>query len=100
MKKRSEEAWWTLFVEHERSGLSVRAFCRGRGLCAKYFSLQRRRLSAPPLAKGPAVFVPMKVQEASHAPLIELSWDKGVRLRLPVGVSPEWVSTVLRLLGD
>lgn len=65
MKKRSETQWRTLFVEHEGSGLSVRAFCRGRDLCPKYFSVQQRRLSAPPLAKGPAVFVPMKVQEAS-----------------------------------
>ena len=98
MKKRSEEAWRTLFVEHEGSGLSVRAFCRGRGLCPKYFSVQRRQLSAPSFAKGPTAFVPVRVEGASHAPVLELYCDTGVRLRLPVSVSPEWLSALLRLL--
>ena len=44
MVKRSDSEWQALFNEHESSGLTAAAFCRGKSICAKHFSLRKRQL--------------------------------------------------------
>lgn len=45
MNKRTVEQWRTLFIDHASSGLTAAAFCREKGLDAKYFSLRKRQLN-------------------------------------------------------
>ena len=64
MRKRQREAWakWRrLIAEHERSGQSVAAFCRERGLCAPYFFSWKKRLTRPAAAER---FVAVEVEES------------------------------------
>ncbi len=53
MKKyRTQSDWLALIEEFEQSGLTQAKFCAERGLNAKYFSLRRARLKAPPEPSG------------------------------------------------
>jgi len=45
MKKRSNEQWRELFVQHDASGISAAVFCQQHNLCPKYFSLRRKQLT-------------------------------------------------------
>lgn len=49
--RRTRVQWRALFAAHKQSGLSSTEFCRARGVNPKYFSLQRRQLGLPVLAK-------------------------------------------------
>ena len=42
MGRRSVEAWKEPFEAQARSGVTVREFCRKRGLCAKSFMRRRK----------------------------------------------------------
>jgi len=70
MAKRSKSEWHTLFEEHNASGLSAAAFCRQRGVDAKYFSVRKRQLKA----SSSASFIEVKptVDEPSD-PISEVS---------------------------
>ena len=66
MGKRGREAWakWRrLISEQNRSGQSVAAFCRERGLCAPHFFAWKKRLSQA--AAG--AFVAVRVAEPAAA---------------------------------
>ncbi len=68
MEKRRREAWakWRkLVAEQKRSGESVAAFCRGRGLCAPHFFAWKKRLSQAPAQP----FVAVQVVAAVEPPL-------------------------------
>jgi len=56
MAKRSKSEWYSLFEEHDASGLSAAEFCRQRSIDAKYFSLRKRQLTAD----SPASFIQVK----------------------------------------
>jgi len=67
MRKRRREAWtkWRgLVSEQKRSGQSVAAFCRERGVCAPQFFAWKRRLSQAEAEQ----FVAVEVVEAGGAP--------------------------------
>ena len=70
MRKRGREAWakWRgLVAEQKRSGQSVAAFCRERGICAPQLFAWKKRLNQA----GPGQFVAVQVVEAeepSHPP--------------------------------
>jgi transposase-like protein len=66
MRKREREAWakWRkLVAEQGRSGESVAAFCRQRGLCAPHFFAWKKKLSQG----GRGQFVEVRVVEAKAA---------------------------------
>lgn len=42
--RRSRECWFKLFKQHEKSGLSMKAFCKPLNINPKYFSLRRGKL--------------------------------------------------------
>ena len=82
MNKRSEKAWtkWRRLVsEQTRSGQTVKAFCRERGLCRPYFFVWKKRLEED----TPAKF--LEVQMAEHRP--SASEDSSVEIRLRNGRS-------------
>jgi transposase-like protein len=67
MKQRGKKAWtkWRELVsEQGRSGQSVAAFCRQRGLCAPHFFAWKKRLSQAEAAK----FVEVKLAAATPEP--------------------------------
>ena len=82
MNKRSEKAWtkWRRLVsEQARSGQTVTAFCRDRGLCRPYFFVRKKRLEEG----TPAKF--LEVQVTEHGP--SAPTDSSVEIRLRNGRS-------------
>ena len=82
MNKRSKKAWarWRRLVsEQARSGQTVKAFCRERGLCRPYFFVWKKRLEGG----APAKFLEVQVTER----LPSTSGDAGVEIRLRNGRS-------------
>jgi len=79
MTKRRREAWakWRrLVAEQKRSGNSVAAFCRERGLCAPHFFAWKKRLSQA----APQPFVAVRVVGAG-----EPVPSRGIEIRLEGG---------------
>ena len=82
MTKRSKKAWtkWRRLVsEQARSGQTVKAFCRERGLCRPYFFVWKKRLEDD----TPAKF--LEVQVTEHGP--SAPDDSSVEIRLRNGRS-------------
>ena len=96
MVKRSDDDWQQLFNEQAQSGLSAAAFCRGKGLCPKYFSLRRKQLGVTPGKATPPSFVPIQVTPSTLC--IEIRWQASTVIRLPTSLTPQWVSDFLRRL--
>ena len=92
MVKRSKSDWLSLISEFESSGESAAAFCRSKGLCAKYFSLRRRQLKGT--VSNP--FIPV-VPPPSQG--IELRINS-VNLSLPVSISPDWLAQLIKGLDN
>lgn len=82
MKRRTKNAWtkWReLISEQARSGQTVTAFCRERGLCRPYFFVWKKRLREDTTTK----FLEVQLRDAaSGAPR-----DTRVEIRLPNGRS-------------
>ncbi len=104
MTRRSQEQWCELFREQEASGLNAAAFCRGRGVCPKYFSLRRRQLSSGAASNDTTAaltpFVPVTVQRPVEAMAVEVHVGAALSLRVPIAVSPRWLIEVLHGLRD
>ena len=85
--------WSKLIAEQEASGVSIRAFCKQRGLGDHSFYLWRRRLRK----KEPAQFALLKTVASSGAP-IELFLPSGERLCISGGVDAATLRSVLAAL--
>ena len=82
MSKRTKKAWtkWRRLVsEQARSGQTVMAFCRERGLCRPYFFTWKKRLQESVAGKF------LEVQVSERAPIT--AGDAGVEIRLQNGRS-------------
>jgi hypothetical protein len=93
-----EAEWRERIAEQQRSGISVKRFCRERGLTEYSFYSWRKRLQN----QGPVRFAlvetgPAERQAATDAGL-ELVLATGERLRINVGVNPTVLRTVLEVL--
>ena len=115
--RRREAQWRRIIREHQRSGLSIRAFCRKARLreTAFYFwrrELQRRqvedstrraepkqrRKTEPPLVPA---FVPVRVDQQSAAPAggrIEIELSGGRRVQVTAPVDRQALADVLAVL--
>ena len=85
MTKRSKKAWmkWQRLVSQQaRSGQSVKAFCRNRGLCRPYFFVWKKRLEED-TPTTPTKF--LEVQVAGQGP--STPSDSSVEIRLRNGRS-------------
>lgn len=89
-----------------RSGLSIAAFCRTRGLALSSFHYWRRRYDSTPSPDG---FVEVQLSEPSHpefptppavgAASIGLLY-RGAHLSLPMGFSPSALRQCLEVLKE
>src|SRR3974377_2275738 len=98
MNKRSKKAWarWRRLVsEQARSGQTVKALCRERGLCRPYFFVWKKRLEGG----APAKF--LEVQVTEHGPSapddssVEIRLRNGRSLMVRPGFDAEHVRTLL-----
>jgi hypothetical protein len=84
-------------AEQERSGLSVKQFCKERGLTECSFYAWRKRLRK----KEPVRFALVErgaLQESVTEALLELVLANGERLRIGTGVDATTLRTVLEAL--
>lgn len=104
MTQRRKQAWtkWRKLVcEQGRSGQSVAAFCRGRGLCAPQFFVWKKRLAQAEVKK----FVEVKVAAAVVAPraaadgtTIEVGLVKDRRLLVRPGFDAQHLQALVAAL--
>jgi transposase-like protein len=103
-----EQHWRQLIDQWQRSGLSVRAFCRRQHLAAPSFYAWRRTLRqrdgrARP-ATAPVTFLPVHVRaddtDRDGPPPLELVLANGRRLRIPPGYDDAHLRQLLRALED
>jgi hypothetical protein len=73
------EHWRQLITEQEKSGKSVRAFCRERELGEYSFYTWRQRLRK----EEPVTFALVDTARSAEATTIELILTSGDRLRIP-----------------
>jgi transposase-like protein len=82
MGKQAEirEAWRERVVDQERSGVSIRTYCKERDLCEHSFFSWRRRLRMD----GPVRFALVENKAVSAEPTtLELVLSEGEKLRIP-----------------
>ena len=91
------DQWHERIAEQERSGLSVKQFCKERGLTECSFYAWRKRLRK----KNPVRFALVErlaLQERATEALLELVLANGERLRIGTGVDSSTLRTVLEAL--
>jgi hypothetical protein len=100
---RKEQFWRDHLHRWQRTGGSIRAYCRRHDLAEASFHAWRRTLARRDrgTAATPAVtFVPIHVRhEAAPAPL-ELVLGNGWLLRIPAGCAAETLRAVLALAAE
>jgi transposase-like protein len=92
------EAWGDILSEHKQSGLSVRAFCKRRGVSEASLYYWRKRLSE----RQPVRFALVETNvshQAQRAP-VELVLANGDRLQIATGVETATLRTVLSVLRE
>jgi hypothetical protein len=94
--------WRDTLAAFERSGQSVRDFCRSRGLHEKRFYTRRRNLGLSPVDRPTAgsdaparPFVPVRLVSD---PTAEVVLPGGVTLRVPVSADPSHVARLVAAL--
>jgi len=94
----NQEEWHERITEQERSGMSVRGFCKTRGLAEHVFYYWRKRLRSQ---KQPVRFALVERGAAPDSVLkteLELVLATGERLRISTGVDAGTLRTVLEAL--
>ena len=93
------DQWRERIAEHERSGMSVRKFCKERGIADHLFFYWRKRLRDQ---QQPMRFALVEKEAARQAPAteaaLELVLGTGERLRIGTGVDAATLRTVLEVL--
>ena len=93
-----DEQWRERIAEQERSGLSVKQFCKEREITECCFYAWRKRLRG----QGPVRFALVERgalrQDSATEASLELVLATGERLRIGAGVDPSTLRTVLEAL--
>lgn len=92
------DQWRERIAEQERSGVSVRLFCRERGLTEYSFYAWRRRLRPQDPVRFALVERGPARQESAIDANLELLLATGDRLRISVGVDAATLRTVIDAL--
>lgn len=99
---RKRATWSELAGEWKRSGQSIAAFCRQRGLSPSGLYAWRRRFGADSTVnpEGPAGFVPVTIVPSSvaPAPALEIELSNGRLLRLLGEVTPARLAAIANAL--
>ena len=90
------DQWRERIAEQQRSGLSIKQFCKDSGIAEHAFYVWRRRLREA----GPVRFALVDRTGAPHGPEwnLELTLLNGERLRIGAGVDAGTLRTVLEAL--
>ena len=91
MTKRKNHNWKELIVEHERSGKSVREYCKGKGIAANLFYVNRKKLQAQEFVE-----VAVRKVAVEGKPLV-LTY-RGVRIGIEAGFCKETLEDVLAVI--
>jgi transposase-like protein len=100
MRKRGREArakWRRIVAEQKRSGQSVAAFCRERGLCAPQFFAWKKRLGEAAAEKFVAVHV-VEAGAPSSSRAIEVRLCGGRSIMVEPGFEAAHLRAVLAAL--
>jgi hypothetical protein len=92
------DQWRERIAEQERSGVSVRLFCRERGLTEYSFYAWRRRLRQQDPVRFALVERGTARQESAIEANLELLLATGDRLRISAGVDAATLRTVIDAL--
>jgi hypothetical protein len=91
--------WRDLIQQQAASGQSVSAFCAQRGLTEQSLYYWRKRMNK----EVPVSFALVTTSGSARtqsAPPLELEFNGGQRLRIPCGVDPTTLRTVLAVLRE
>ena len=92
-----DEDWRTRISAQERSGISVKQFCKQQGLTEQSFYYWRKRLQTPAPMRFALVEAEPRRGTAAHAGL-ELVLTTGEQLRISAGVDAATLRQVLEAL--
>jgi hypothetical protein len=92
------DEWAERIAAHQRSGISVKQFCRERGLTEYSFYAWRKRLQESGPVRFALVERSARRQERTTEPIVELVLTTGERLRISPGVDITTLRTVLDVL--
>lgn len=96
-KTSAADQWRERIAEQQRSGISVKQFCKERGFSQYSFYAWRKRLRKP----EPVHFALVDrglAAEATMDACVELILPRGERLRIAPGVDPATLRTILDAL--
>ena len=98
--QRSETEWRSLIEKQQQSGQTILSFCRRHELCDHSFYEWRKRLSSK--EKQPIRFAVVEASAAAVTNLspLELHLSNGDLLRIPCGIDPATLRTVLGVLRE
>jgi|SRR5689334_9881583 len=90
--------WAERIAAQQRSGMSVKQFCKDRGLTEYSFYAWRKRLQETGPVRFALVERSARRQERTGEPVLELVLSTGERLRISPGVDNTTLRTVLGVL--
>ena len=96
--KPKADEWAERIAAQPRSGLSVKQFCKERGLTEYSFYAWRKRLQEKGAVRFALVEKSARRQERDAEPVLELVLASGERLRIGAGVDTATLRTVLDAL--
>ena len=92
------DEWAERIAAQQRSGISVKQFCKERGLTEYSFYAWRKRLQESGPVRFALVERSARRQECTAEPVLELVLTTGERLRISPGVDITTLRTVLDVL--
>jgi hypothetical protein len=92
------DEWAERIAAQQRSGISVKQFCKERGLTEYSFYAWRKRLQESGPVRFALVEKSARRQERTAEPILELVLATGERLRIGSGVDTATLRTVLDVL--
>jgi len=90
--------WAERIAAQQRSGNSVKQFCKEHGLTEYSFYAWRKRLQGKEPVRFALVERRASRQERTAEPVLEFVMGNGERLRIGAGVDPTTLRTVLEVL--
>ncbi len=90
--------WAERIAAQQRSGNTVKQFCREHGLTEYSFYAWRKRLQCEEPVRFALVERKVPRQERTAEPLLELVLTSGERLRIGAGVDPSTLRAVVEVL--